>query len=111
MARENIGVILCPFTKRLAVVRADCRGKKYYYSQAGKIAPNLAAGQRWLTDNMRPLSDFAITETAAGYPPEVEPLTQAPAQGQDKKPLTAKPDSAPPETPPKRRSFLDEFLG
>lgn len=102
MARENVGVITCPFTKRLAVVRADCRGKKYFYSAAGKIAPNLAAGQRWLNENMMPLEKFSVNETAPGYPPEVEPLTAQTAPKQEENPLTEKPE--------KKKSFLEAFL-
>lgn len=102
MARSNIGVVVCPFTRRLAVVRADVRGKKYFYSAAGKIAPNLAAGQRWLTENMQPLEKFSINETAPGYPPEVEPLTQQAAPVQQEKPLT--------DEPVKKKSFLEAFL-
>lgn len=102
MARENVGVITCPFTKRLAVVRADCRGKKYFYSAAGKIAPNLAAGQRWLNENMMPLEKFSVNETAPGYPPEVEPLTTQAAPKQEENPLTDKTE--------KKKSFLEAFL-
>ncbi|MFN3711564.1 MAG: hypothetical protein ACK4GU_13495 [Alishewanella aestuarii] len=103
MARENVGVITCPFTKRLAVVRADCRNKKYFYSAAGKIAPNLPAGQRWINDNMQPLEKFSINETAPGYPPEVEPLTAQAAPERTEIPLTEKTG--------KSKSFLEAFLG
>lgn len=72
MSRENKGVVKCPFTGELAVVRADCRGKLYYYSQAGKIAPNLPQGQAWLAQNQMPLTDFEITVVAIGAPPVVK---------------------------------------
>lgn len=104
MANENIGVVKCPFTGRLSVVRADCRGKKYYYSAAGKIAPNLAAGQRWLNENMMPLEQFSVNATAQGYPPEVEPLTQQAAPVREEIPLT---DTG--EQKPARKSFLEGF--
>lgn len=108
MARENIGVIVCPFTRRHAVVRADCRGKKYFYSAAGKIAPNLAAGQRWVNENMLPLEKFSVNETAPGYPPEVEPLTDKPAPEREEIPLTPS-GGIKAEDKPAKKSFLETF--
>ena len=72
------------------MVRQDKREKLYYYSQAGKIAPNLPAGQAWIKSKMQPLERFSITELAAGFPPEVKPLTQQPDPARDEKPLTEK---------------------
>lgn len=90
MARDNVGVINCPFTGQLSVVREDKRGKLYYYSQAGKIAPNLPAGQRWLQAKMQPIENYTINATAAGFPPDVKLLTQKPAPVQAENPLTEK---------------------
>ena len=105
MARDNVGVIKCPFTGELAVVRADKKGKLYYYSQAGKIAPNLPQGQAYLQSNMQPLTAFDITEVSAGFPPSVKPLTQQPAPVRTEKPLTEnKPDEK-----PRKKSILEEF--
>lgn len=107
MARENVGVVKCPFTGELSVVRKDCRGKLYYYSQAGKIAPNLPQGQKWLSENMLPLEGFVLTEIARGAPLRVAPLTQTnaveipltktPEQNRAEIPLTQTADS---EEPP-----------
>ncbi|WP_333609153.1 hypothetical protein [Arsukibacterium sp.] len=99
MARDNVGVISCPFTGQLSVVREDKRGKLYYYSQAGKIAPNLPAGQRWLQGKMQPLENYTINATAAGFPPDVKPLTQQPAATQAGKPLTEQHEETPGKKP------------
>lgn len=92
MSRPEVGVIKCPFTGELSVVRADCRGKLYYYSQAGKIAPNLPQGQAWLSKNQMPLTDFEITVVAVGAPPVVKKkaLTEQGEQTRDLIPLTEK---------------------
>lgn len=92
MARDDVGVITCPFTGQLSVVREDKRGKLYYYSQAGKIAPNLPAGQRWLKERMQPLENYSITQLAAGFPPDVKPLTKPAEPVQADKPLTQQPE-------------------
>lgn len=105
MARDNIGVITCPFTGGLSVVREDKRGKLYYYSNAGKITPNLAQGQAYLRDNMQPLTAFTVTEISAGAPPSVAPLTQQGAPVREKIPLT---ENEPPAKAP-RKSILEEF--
>lgn len=106
MANENIGVIKCPFTQRLSAVRSDKRGKLYYYSEAGKIAPNLAAGQRFIKDNMKPIENFSVNATAAGYPPAIAPLTEQVEAVPAEKPLTQQVEVAPPV---KRKSLLEEF--
>ena len=104
MSRDNTGIVKCPFTGELAVVRADCRGKLYYYSQAGKIAPNLPQGQAWLRANQMPLTDFEIVVVAIGAPPVVKKkaLTEQSAIVRDENPLTEKP-AAP-------RSSIMEFF-
>jgi len=98
MSRENKGVVKCPFTGELSVVRADCRGKLYYYSQAGKIAPNLPQGQAWLAQNQMPLTDFEITVVAIGAPPVVKKkaLTDEGAQVRTEIPLTEKAEAKKP---------------
>lgn len=107
MARDNVGVVRCPFTGGLAVVRADCRGKLYYYSQAGKIAPNLPQGQAWLKAQMQPLTSYRVTEIARGAPLQVEPLTEVPATKEREKPLTDESE----EKPPKKSAGIMDFLG
>lgn len=108
MARDNVGIVKCPFTGDLAVVRKDVRGKLYYYSQAGKIAPNLPQGQAFLSANMKPLTGFTVTELAAGAPPIVKPLTDEPEPKRTEIPLT---DKGGTETPQKAKakSILEEF--
>ncbi|MEZ7525975.1 hypothetical protein [Burkholderia vietnamiensis] len=92
-----MGVIVCPFTKQLSVVRSDKRQKLYYYSAAGKIAPNLPQGQAYLRAQMRPLEQFTVTELAAGAPPEVKPLTQQAAPARPEKPLTQQSENGEPK--------------
>lgn len=76
MANDNIGVVLCPIMNELSAVRRDCRGKLYYYSQAGKIAPNLPQGQQWLEKNTIFVADdparFEFKEFMRGAPPVIE---------------------------------------
>lgn len=78
MANVNVGHVVCPFTKQLAVVREDCRGKLYYYSQAGKVAPNLPQGQEWMRLNSRIWNKpgapegVTVTEIIRGAPPVVK---------------------------------------
>lgn len=102
MARDNTGVIRCPFTGELAAVRQDCRGKLYFYSQAGKIAPNLPAGQRWMQQNMQPLDGFEFEETARGYPPKITKKAGAAPQAEH-------PGEQPDQ--PKKSGWLSEFIG
>lgn len=99
MARDNVGVISCPFTGQLSVVRQDKRGKFYYYSAAGKITPNLAQGQAYLQKHMRPLTEYTVTVIAAGAPPQVTPLTEKPAPVREDNPLTEE----------KPKSILEQF--
>lgn len=116
MARENVGVINCPFTGQLSVVREDKRGKLYYYSAAGKIAPNLHQGQSYLRGKMQPLTAFSITELAPGAPPMVKPLTGAPEKenpltdkAETEKPLTAQGVTQTEKQTARKRSLLDEL--
>lgn len=104
MARDNVGVVRCPFTNALSVVRRDCRGKLYYYSQAGKIAPNLPQGQTWLAAQMQPLTGYRVTEIARGAPLQVEPLTDVTAEEKRAEPLT---ESADDKQPEKKGGILD----
>lgn len=118
MANNNIGHVLCPFSQKYAVVRADKRGKLYYFSEVGKVTPNLPAGQRYLAQNAilwpegkQPVN-VTITEQYAGAPPLVvvnapeKPLTPQAEPKRDEKPLT--PQAEP--KPEKKRGFLSEFL-
>lgn len=102
MANQNIGHVQCPFTGKAAAVRADCRGKLYYYSEAGKITPNLPQGQRWLERSMvrwpmpdQPPSGVEVREIVRGAPPIIEinraaaePLTPTAETVTSEKPLT-----------------------
>lgn len=49
--RQTIGRVKCPICGKWGEVRRDKRGKLYYLSDAGKITPNLPAGQEWLLKN------------------------------------------------------------
>lgn len=78
MANPNVGHVLCPIQNELSVVRRDCRGKLYYYSQAGKITPNLPQGQEWLQRNAelwenpnQPPSNVELKTLVNGAPPQV----------------------------------------
>lgn len=104
MARDNVGAVKCPITGEWAVVRQDCRGKLYFYSSAGKIAPNLPTGQRWLQANIKPLDGFKVTEMFAGAPPilsEIVPSYSSEKKRAAPKPSeTAKAEPARVDTPP-----------
>lgn len=54
MANPTIGHVTCPITgEKDCDVRRYSTGKKslYYVSSAGKITPNLPAGQAWMKQN------------------------------------------------------------
>lgn len=118
MANANVGHIKCPISNQWAVVRTDKRGKLYYFSVAGKIAPNLPAGQRFLAekadlwpDGEQPVN-VTITEQFVGAPPIVtvnemeKPLTPQAEERRAEKPLTPQVEPK----PEKKRGFLSEFL-
>lgn len=104
MANDNVGHVKCPITGDFAVVRRDCRGKLYYYSQAGKIAPNLPQGQDWINEQSvlwpnpnQPPENVTLTVVVQGAPLTVvvnpvneQVRTDAP-QGESEIPLTPKP--------------------
>ena len=50
---QTIGKVKCPFTGEIAEVRKNKKGKLYFYSPAGMITPNLAAGQDWILNNAK----------------------------------------------------------
>lgn len=52
-ANPDIGTITCPFTGAVAAVRRYRTGQRlaYFHSPAGKIAPNLPEGQKYILDN------------------------------------------------------------
>jgi hypothetical protein len=118
MANANIGHIACPITGKLSVVRADCRGKLYFYSEAGKITPNLFTGQTWIRSVYtqwpapeQPPEGVEVRIIAAGAPPIVTIIGH-------NKPLTPQPapvaqENAPPVVTEKRkqkRSALSDFM-
>ena len=118
MANANIGHITCPITNKLCVVRKDCRGKLYFYSEAGKITPNLITGQIWMQKAFtewaapeQPPEDVTLRIIAAGAPPVLElngtkkALTPAPAIVQ-----TQNPPAVVTKAPEKKRSFLHDFM-
>ncbi|MGV2873508.1 hypothetical protein [Colwellia sp. E150_009] len=120
MANENIGHVLCPLSDKLSVVRADKRGKLYYFSECGKIAPNLPQGQKWLNqktvfwDDGQP-ENIRIETLYNGAPPVVT-LTQESEPLRAEKPLTPEPEPRrvekplTPEPVTKKRPFLSEFF-
>jgi hypothetical protein len=118
MANPNIGHVICPITNKLCVVREDCRGKFYFYSEAGKLTPNLITGQQWLKaaytrwpseDN--PPDNIIIRMVAMGAPPileysgKKEPVKPVPAPILQEKPVTGKG-----VTEDKPRNALHEFM-
>lgn len=93
MANQNIGHFTCPLSKQLSVVRADKRGKLYYFSQFGKITPNLPQGQKWLSekatlwpDGIQP-DNIRLESLYVGAPPIVT-LTQSSEPKREEKALT-----------------------
>ncbi|WP_286269536.1 hypothetical protein [Thalassotalea hakodatensis] len=120
MANNNIGHIKCPLSGHLSVVRADKRGKLYYFSQFGKITPNLPQGQQWLREKAVLWPDATQPENIrletlyAGAPPVVT-ITQ---QSEPEKPLTEKGEQKRPEkaltgesvTPKRKKSALSWLL-
>jgi hypothetical protein len=118
MSNPNIGHVVCPITKKLAVVRADCRGKLYFYSEAGKITPNLITGQAWLKAAFvqwgtpdKPPESIMLRVVVHGAPPIVEysgikdSVTPKAAPVPLEKPVTHQGVTV--ETP---RSILSEFM-
>lgn len=60
MANPTIGYIDCPLTgEKDCDVRRYSTGKRslYYVGSAGKITPNLPAGQAWMKKNTRFIND------------------------------------------------------
>ena len=121
MANENIGHVLCPLSGQISVVRADKRGKLYYFSSFGKITPNLPQGQNWLNektvfwpDAIQP-SNVRVESLYNGAPPVVtiaesveekrveKPLTHQAEEKRVEKPLT-------PQGVTKKKPFLNELL-
>jgi hypothetical protein len=127
MANDNIGYIKCPITNQLSVVRRDCRGKLYYYSQAGKITPNLPQGQEFMNEfstlwpNPNQPPDGVILKTLVnGAPPSVIitktgekpaeiPLTEQGEPKQTEKPLTNEQEKAP--KPKEKMSAFSYLFG
>lgn len=104
---------MCPLSNKLAVVRAQCNGKLYWFSDAGKITPALAAGQDYIKTHAvmwegpeKPPEGVRIQANYRGAPPivtvESKPLT---GEGAQKREETA--HEAPVK---KRRSGIFEFL-
>lgn len=52
-ANPDIGKIACPFTGEISPVRRYRTGQRlaYYHSAAGKIAPNLPLGQKYILEH------------------------------------------------------------
>lgn len=120
MANNNIGHIKCPLSGHLSVVRADKRNKLYYFSQFGKVTPNLPQGQTWLRENAVLWPDGIQPENVrldtlfAGSPPVVtisneseieKPLTPQSETKREEKALT--PQS---ETPKKKKQSAWSLL-
>ncbi len=109
MANNNIGHVKCPISGHLSVVRADKRNKLYYFSQYGKITPNLPQGQEWLRDAAVLWPDAVQPDNVrlktlfAGSPPVVTISNIETTQGDVEKPLTQQVESTRDEkalTPP-----------
>jgi len=120
MANSNIGHVICPLAKVNSVVRADKRGKLYYFSPFGKITPNLPQGQKWLSENavlwhdgIQP-ENIRLETLYAGSPPvvtitkqsEVEkPLTGEVEPKREEKALTGEPVTEPKPKPQKKSAI------
>lgn len=80
MANPDIGMITCPITgEKDCPVRRYSTGKKslYFVSQAGKITPNLPAGQAWMKANTRFFGDNdKPLEPVNGKKAGIEPVTE-----------------------------------
>lgn len=128
MANANVGHIKCPIQNEFCVVRRDCRGKLYYYSQAGKITPNLPQGQEWMQANAvlwgnpnQPPEGVELKTVVNGAPPQViinassrtEKPTENPLTPQGAEKRTENPPEPVTEKPKKKRtqSALAYLLG
>lgn len=87
MANPNLGHIMCPLSGKWAVVRAQCNGRLYWFSDAGKITPALPMGQQFINDNAvmweapeKPPEHVTIRANYRGAPPivNVEKPNEAP---------------------------------
>lgn len=81
MANPTIGYIDCPITgEKDCDVRRYSTGKRslYYVGSAGKITPNLPAGQAWMKQNTRFINgnDKPLTELKP-VKDEIGPLTNS----------------------------------
>ena len=121
MANANIGHLTCPMSGDLCVVRQDCRGKFYFYSNMGKITPNLFGGQEWVKKHLtkwdapeQPPDGLNMRLIAAGLPPILERCA-------NKNSLTPKDEPERPEKqpaivnkpapkPPEKQSVLSAFM-
>lgn len=73
MANETIGHIQCPIGGHTGEVRRykTGKGKLYWVCECGMITPNLAAGQRYVMDNMKPITaETHNEETPAPVQPQ-----------------------------------------
>jgi hypothetical protein len=111
MANPNIGHILCPISGKHAVLRAQCNGKVYWFSDAGKITPALAVGQEYIEKHgvmwdapNSPPENVQVKPNYRGAPPivtvESKALTGEGAERREEKPA-----------PKKKQSGIFDFLG